>query len=125
MLFIRLQLGGVIAPNDGHCHMSVNGDYTHSSILDYPSISQINLKVKENAINVIFAVTSSQLSVYEKLSKHIEGSSSAALSEDSSNVVDLVKEQYSVSIILLLVKQSEKRNYRSICIEFTENFLFR
>ncbi|XP_055305267.1 integrin beta-PS isoform X2 [Sitodiplosis mosellana] len=89
------KLGGVIAPNDGECHMNTNGDYTHSSILDYPSISQINLKVKENAINVIFAVTSTQTTVYEKLSKHIEGSSSATLSDDSSNVVDLVKEQYS------------------------------
>lgn len=77
--------------------MNANGDYTHSSILDYPSISQINLKVKENAINVIFAVTAQQNGVYEKLSKHIEGSTSATLSEDSSNVVELVKEQYSVS----------------------------
>lgn len=89
-------MGGVIAPNDGECHMSTNGDYTHSSILDYPSISQINLKVKENAINVIFAVTAQQNGVYDKLSKHIEGSTSATLSEDSSNVVELVKEQYGV-----------------------------
>jgi integrin beta 1 len=71
--------------------------YTHSTIQDYPSISQVNLKVKQNAINVIFAVTHQLHGVYEKLSKHVEGSSSSVLSEDSSNVVDLVKEQYSVS----------------------------
>lgn len=80
--------------------MNSEGLYTHSVIQDYPSISQINHKVKQNSINVIFAVTSSQHSVYEKLSQHIEGSSSAILSNDSSNVVDLVREEYSVSLKL-------------------------
>lgn len=89
------KLGGVIAPNDGECHLSDDGrTYTHSSLMDYPSISQINKKVKENSINVIFAVTKSQLDVYTKLSEIIEGSSSAELKEDSSNVVTLVKKEY-------------------------------
>ena len=84
----------MITPNDGECHL--DGEiYTHSSILDYPSISQVNYKVKENAINVIFAVTSQQHEVYKKLSEHIEGSSSAILQEDSANVVELVKDEYS------------------------------
>lgn len=91
------KLGGVITPNDGECHLNSNGLYTHSDIQDYPSISQINQKVKQNAINIIFAVTQNQYSVYQKLSGHIEGSSSAILSNDSSNVVDLVREEYSVS----------------------------
>lgn len=95
---IFLQLGGVITPNDGECHLDKRGLYTHSTILDYPSISQVNLKVKQNAINVIFAVTAQQIGVYEKLANHVEGSTSAVLSEDSSNVVDLVKEQYSVRL---------------------------
>lgn len=86
----------MIAPNDGECHMNTAHEYTHSTILDYPSISQINLKVKQNSINVIFAVTAQQSAVYEKLAKHVEGSYSAILSEDSSNVVELVKEQYKV-----------------------------
>ncbi|XP_049867319.1 integrin beta-PS [Pectinophora gossypiella] len=87
------KLGGIVQPNDGECHMQDNS-YTHSTIQDYPSISQINLKVKKNAINVIFAVTAEQISVYEQLSKHIEGSSSGILSNDSGNVVDLVRDQY-------------------------------
>lgn len=77
--------------------------YTYSQIQDYPSISQINLKVKQNAINVIFAVTKSQINVYDKLSKHVEGSSSAELSEDSSNIVDLIKEEYSVCCVVLSI----------------------
>lgn len=90
------KLGGVITPNDGQCHMESH-QYTHSTVQDYPSISQINLKVKQNSINIIFAVTSSQHDVYKRLSKHVEGSSSAVLSDDSSNVVELVRDEYNVS----------------------------
>lgn len=95
------KLGGVVTPNDGECHLDTRGMYTHSTVQDYPSISQVNLKVKQNSINVIFAVTSSQSKVYEKLSNHVEGSSSAVLSEDSSNVVELVRDEYSVSLLSL------------------------
>lgn len=91
--FYPFQLGGIIKPNDGRCHL-YNGLYTHSTVQDYPSIPQINLKVKQNAINVIFAVTETQLDIYKELEKNIEGASSGKLSNDSSNVVDLVKEQY-------------------------------
>jgi protocadherin alpha len=94
------RLGGVITPNDGMCHMK-NNMYTHGNELDYPSISQINLKVKEHAINIIFAVTSQQHSVYKELSKRVEGSSSAVLSGDSSNVVELVRDEYNVSSKLI------------------------
>lgn len=38
------KLGGIVKPNDGNCHME-NGLYTYSELQDYPSISQINLKV--------------------------------------------------------------------------------
>lgn len=53
--------------------------------------------MKQNAINVIFAVTAEQFGVYERLQKHIEGSTSGRLSNDSSNVVELVQDQYNVS----------------------------
>jgi len=88
------KLFGATTPNDGECHMNSNGDYTHSSILDYPSISQISSKVLENRVNIIFAVAPNKSSIYEELSRQIEGSTSAILSEDSSNIVELVKEQY-------------------------------
>ncbi|KAI5709706.1 hypothetical protein M8J75_002550 [Diaphorina citri] len=93
----RLLLGGIVKPNDGLCHMDRNGMYTHSTVQDYPSISQINMKVKQNSINLIFAVTAEQIGVYERLKTHIEGSSSGTLTNDSSNVVDLVKDQYNVT----------------------------
>lgn len=94
------KLGGIVKPNDGLCHLDPRtGLYTHSNYQDYPSVPQINLKVKENAINVIFAVTREQIDVYNNLKEYIEGASSGILSNDSSNVVDLVREEYSVSIL--------------------------
>lgn len=54
------------------------------------------MKVRQNSINMIFAVTAEQISVYERLKQHIEGASAGTLSENSENVVDLVKDQYSV-----------------------------
>lgn len=88
------KLGGIIRPNDGLCHLDNTGLYTHSSLQDYPSISQINLAVKKNAINIIWAVTDEQISIYKRLSKHVEGSFAGILANDSSNVVELIREQY-------------------------------
>lgn len=52
---------------------------------------------------MIFAVTAEQISVYERLRQHIEGASAGTLSESSENVVDLVKDQYSVRNIFLIL----------------------
>ena len=78
--------------------MDSKGVYTHSNDLDYPSVSQINHKVKENSVNIIFAVTEEQFNVYDLLQQNVEGSSVGTLSNDSSNIVELVKAQYQVSI---------------------------
>merc|ERR1719192_3266380 len=88
------KLGGIVTPNDGLCHMDSKGVYTHSTIQDYPSVSQINHKVKENSVNLIFAVTDEQLHIYNLLANAVEGSSAGRLSNDSSNVVELVQAQY-------------------------------
>ncbi len=54
--------------------------------------------MKENSVNIIFAVTEEQFQVYNLLKDNIEGSSAGTLSSDSSNVVELVKGQYEVPI---------------------------
>ncbi|KAI5745133.1 hypothetical protein M8J76_008482 [Diaphorina citri] len=116
----RLLLGGIVKPNDGLCHMDRNGMYTHSTVQDYPSISQINMKVKQNSINLIFAVTAEQIGVYERLKTHIEGSSSGTLTNDSSNVVDLVKDQYNKISSSVEMKDTSssavKVTYHSKCL---------
>ncbi|KAK8725734.1 hypothetical protein OTU49_010446 [Cherax quadricarinatus] len=89
------KLGGIVKPNDGKCHMDDDGEYyTHSTLQDYPSVSQINQVAKEHKMNLIFAVTAEQSSVYSRLSQMIEGSSQGELTANSSNVVELVKGEY-------------------------------
>lgn len=89
------KLGGIVQPNSGTCNMK-DGNYTHSLIEDYPSVAHINAKVKENAINLIFAVTKWVLNIYDELSGYIEGSYVSPLESESSNVAELIKEQYNV-----------------------------
>lgn len=88
------KLAGVVEPNDGECHLDDLGFYSRSSETDYPSLSQIDQKAQQNHINIIFAVTADQMSVYEKIVPHIEGASVGKLDNDSSNIVDLIAEQY-------------------------------
>ncbi|XP_069683528.1 integrin beta-PS-like [Periplaneta americana] len=88
------KLGGIVEPNDGQCHLDESGMYTHSKLQDYPSVSHLNHKVKEKAINVIFAVTEQYLPAYRYLTKSIEGAQLGHLTTDSSNILQLVAEQY-------------------------------
>lgn len=88
------KLGGIVKPNDELCHLDETGLYTHSSDLDYPSISQINSKVKENAINIIWAITKERLKTYKALSELVEGSYVGKLDNDSRNIVELIRKQY-------------------------------
>ena len=114
------KLGGIVTPNDGKCHMEDNV-YTHSTLLDYPSVSQINKVVKENSVNLIFAVTDDELHIYEQLSAAVEGSSVGRLSNDSSNVVQLVVAQYEAITSVLEMKDNATGNvkvtYFSSCTE--------
>ncbi|XP_058794533.1 integrin beta-PS [Phymastichus coffea] len=114
------KLGGIVKPNDGCCHLDKNGLYTHSTLQDYPSISQINLKVKDNAINIIWAVTEEQIKIYRNLTKVIEGSYAAKLSDDSSNIVDLVRDQYNTISSSIQMKDNASNyvdlTYYSSCL---------
>lgn len=88
------KLAGIIRPNDASCHLNKSGAYIASTQLDYPSISQINFKAKEKSIHIIFAVTMTCYDWYKDLVYYIQGSSAAVLSNDSSNILSLIKEEY-------------------------------
>lgn len=62
---------------------------------------QINQVAKLHKINLIFAVTREQSAVYSRLAQMIEGSSQGELTQNSSNVVQLVKDEYAVREALL------------------------
>ncbi|XP_055355464.1 integrin beta-PS-like [Paramacrobiotus metropolitanus] len=92
------KLGGVVNRNDELCHLvpKANGElqYSESTVQDYPSVSQLAKVAAENDINLIFAVTEAEHEDYERLCALIKGCVTGQLATDSSNVVELIKDQY-------------------------------
>ncbi|XP_071966179.1 integrin beta-1-like [Antedon mediterranea] len=114
------KLGGIVIPNDGHCHM-INGNYEMSTVQDYPSISQLNYKMRENNVIPIFAVTSTQQDVYNELKQHIQGATTGQLLGDSSNIVELVKENYAKITSKVELSDNAPKNvdvdYEAYCLD--------
>ncbi|XP_048219564.1 integrin beta-7 isoform X3 [Perognathus longimembris pacificus] len=96
------KLGGIFMPSDGHCHLDSNGLYSRSPEFDYPSVSQVAQALTAANIQPIFAVTSAALPVYQELSQLIPKSAVGELSEDSSNVVQLIMDAYDVDFWVTL-----------------------
>lgn len=97
-----IQLGGIIKPNDGLCHLDPEENmYQEALNQDYPSLGQISRLAKDNDMNIVFAVTNDVASSYREFSKLVAGSSVAILGPDSANIVDLVRDIYEVSYIYL------------------------
>ncbi|KAM6216347.1 integrin beta-7 [Rhynchocyon petersi] len=88
------KLGGIFRPSDGRCHLDSNGLYSRSPEFDYPSVGQVAQALSEANIQPIFAVTSATLPVYQELSKLIPKSTVGELSENSSNVLQLIMDAY-------------------------------
>ncbi|CAF0786166.1 unnamed protein product [Didymodactylos carnosus] len=97
---------GIIDPNDGECHM-LNNEYTYSDKQDYPSIGQISSKLSEKNVNMIFAVTQSQLPLYRTLTELIDGAVVGELKNDSSNIVNLIAQNYKKITSNVLLMYSE------------------
>lgn len=91
------QIGGIVQPNDGLCHLDdASGMYTKAEKQDYPSLGQIGRLIKDHAINLIFAVTNEVAPVYSTFSQLLEGSSVGELGPNSENIVDLIRTTYEV-----------------------------
>lgn len=63
-------------------------------------MAQISRQIASNSMNVIFAVPGSMVPTYRDLSSRLLGASVGELTNDSSNIVALVKDQYNVSSII-------------------------
>ncbi|XP_013393648.1 integrin beta-PS isoform X1 [Lingula anatina] len=88
------KLAGIVRPNDLNCHMDADNYYTESLNQDYPSISQVREVLQNKDVVLIFAVTQNQFNVYKELSDFFPNSLTGELKNDSSNVVQLIKEVY-------------------------------
>lgn len=106
------KMAGIVQPNDGLCHLDSNGVYTEGTLQDFPSISQLKNKIRDESVNVLFAVPSFALQFYEELTRTIEGSHAGQLTQNSDNIVDLVKEQYKKISSSVELKDDAPKNVR-------------
>ena len=87
---------GILQRNDGECHLNGTqggaGYYTHSTLLDYPSVSQIGAAARTSSFSVIFAVTPQYRDIWQALSDLVTGSYVQILEKDASNIVDLIED---------------------------------
>ena len=88
------KLGGLVTPNDGKCHLDQRGFYNYSTVQDYPSIGHINYVALEKKVSVIWAVTKEKYGLYRNLARSVDGSLVGIVTSDSSNIVDLIRQQY-------------------------------
>ena len=89
-------VAGLIEPNDGQCHMDAD-KYTKETEYDYPSIGRVLKVIREAEVAVILAVTKENHAFYENFRDEINKIGKAELgelSEDSDNVVDLIRDEY-------------------------------
>ncbi|XP_072117472.1 integrin beta-2-like [Mobula birostris] len=114
------KLGAILTPNDGKCHLNRDGFYEDDTKYDYPSVAELAAKLAENNIQPIFAVTSKIMPIYQDLSTMIPKSAVGELKEDSSNVVQLIKDAYNNLSSKVIIKHNTlpdgvRISYRSHC----------
>ncbi|XP_063059171.1 integrin beta-7-like [Engraulis encrasicolus] len=113
------KLAGIYKPHDGRCHLDANSTYD-SMLQDYPSVGHLAKVLKDNNIQLIFAVTETAFPAYKELSKIIPRSVVGVLKDDSSNVVQLISDAYG-NLSSSIVLQHEEApaeldiSYRSLC----------
>ena len=71
------------------------------STQDYPSVSQIYSLLVQNDIIPIFSCTTDYLQGYIDLAKEIPGAQAAALTRNSDNLLQIIREEYSVSGLMM------------------------
>ncbi|XP_028268266.1 integrin beta-3a [Parambassis ranga] len=115
------RIAGIVQPNDGQCHLDTDSVYNKTTVLDYPSLGLLTEKMSENNINLIFAVTSYVVPLYEGYSQLIPGTTVGTLSGDSGNVIQLIKEAYAkirskVELELLGVPEELNLSFNATCL---------
>lgn len=88
------KLGGVVIPNDGHCHLK-NNMYTKAELQDYPSVGHIAQMLQKNKVTVVFAVAGdAKVTLYKKLAESLEGAYVSKLDSKQYTIADIVKTSY-------------------------------
>ncbi|KAL9966542.1 hypothetical protein ACROYT_G024630 [Oculina patagonica] len=117
-------LGGVVTPNDGHCHTR-SGKYMASTLMDYPSPGFLKQKLIDEQLSPIFAINKTKVQEYNQYKELVNffGKESGAvvdlLSEDSSNIVQLIRDAYETIAQTQTIRDTApegvKVNYTAYC----------
>eukprot|EP00731_Ephydatia_muelleri_P008688 Em0004g1026a len=113
--------GGVVVPFDGKCHLEWNNatgtyDYLpkYSALYDFPSVAQLKSLIADTGVSVIFGIAGANTNnttpgtfffpdVYKAIAKvmDIPESSVAILSKNSTNILQVINDQYLKAIGLI------------------------
>lgn len=114
-------MAGILRANDEECHLDEQGYYTHTHLLDYPTINQIDQVSQKHNVHIIFAIVGPKIDSYSRLDQRIKSSSLAQLKSDSSNIVNIIRGEYDKirSTISLSDNSSEyvKISYFTSCFD--------
>ncbi|XP_076648156.1 integrin beta-nu [Halictus rubicundus] len=89
------KLTGTVARSDFKCHLDKDGMYSMSKTFDYPSLAEVSRLLKDNKVNLIFAVTENRRREYEHIADLLEEKARVAtLAENSSNILQIIKSSY-------------------------------
>ncbi|KAK8383550.1 hypothetical protein O3P69_015779 [Scylla paramamosain] len=83
------KLAGIALPNDKQCHLDSTGEYTHSKLQDYPSISELQHALETNKVYTTFAVKQSLIPVYSLLASRLPRSD-CGVKNNASDIINLI-----------------------------------
>ncbi|KAJ9595960.1 hypothetical protein L9F63_012853 [Diploptera punctata] len=106
-------------PNDMQCHLDASGKFSHSLKFDYPSVSQINQVAMKHYVHVIFVVQNKLYTVYQHLTSGVYASSVLTLSDDSSNLLQLLTTEYEKITENVVLADSADPNYLTVTYNST------
>ncbi|XP_078051404.1 integrin beta-nu-like, partial [Augochlora pura] len=89
------KLTGTVDRSDFQCHLDENGIYTMAEKFDYPSLAEVSRILKDNKVNLLFAVTEDRRPEYELMVDLLEEKARVAtLAENSSNILQIIESYY-------------------------------
>ncbi|KAL5972200.1 Integrin beta-2 [Taenia solium] len=98
------RLAGLIKPPPKTCQLTYEPDRFNKSLeylgwhnsveTDYPSVGEVAEVLTEKDISVIFAIDSKVFPLYEKLAAFLPSAAVGTLTDSSTNIVNLLRENY-------------------------------
>ncbi|GJQ85654.1 hypothetical protein Trydic_g20202 [Trypoxylus dichotomus] len=110
------KLGGLYEPNDMQCHLNGN-EYLYLSEQDYPSVGQLDYVMRRNDVHLLFAIRINENDIYERtfedyeqLTHILPNTYARKLLNDSSNVVNLIKDVYNQITVSVHISDNAPSN---------------